>query len=173
MLEELFAGPGARTLVHWLALPETRLAVVIPGLVSLAILGFYARAGRISHRLQLLWVLALPVSYYCAHWQDSGGLGTLYIYSAFSVVCALLVFIRIYLSPALAFSLTFLSLWWVDVTHAFCRALECGIPLDQFYLGVGGGGARDALVVVPAMTAATVAYATRRIRSRGEKLAEL
>jgi hypothetical protein len=61
----------------------------------------------------------------------------------------------------------------VDVTHALCRALECGIPLDQFYLGVGGGGARDALVLVPAMTAAMVAYATRRIRSRGEALVEL
>ena len=74
---------------------------------------------------------------------------------------------------ALAFALTFLSLWWVDVTHALCRALECGMPLDQFYLGVGGGGARDALLLVPAMTAAMVAYATRRIRSRGEALVEL
>ena len=173
MLEELLAGPGARTLVHWLALPETRLAVVAPGLLSLAILGFYVRAGRISHRLQLLWVLALPISYFCAHWQDSGGTERLYIYSAFSVVCALLVFMRVYVPPALAFALTFLSLWWVDVTHAFCRALECGIPLDQFYLGVGGGGARDALVLVPAMTAAMVAYATRRIRARGEALVEL
>jgi hypothetical protein len=173
MLEELLAGPGARTLVHWLALPETRLAVVIPGLLSLAILGFYFHAGRIPHRLQRLWLLALPVSYFCAHWQETGGAGSLYIYSAFSVVCVLLVFKRVYLSPALAFALTFLSLFSVDVTHAFCRALECGIPLEQFYLGVGGGGARDALLLVPAMTAAVVAYATRRIRARGEALTEL
>jgi len=179
MFEELLAGASVRTLVQWLYLPETRLAVVIPGVLSLAILAFYARRGGISDRLQLVWVLALPVSFYCARWQDvsgmggMGGMGALYIYSAFSVACALLLFKRIYVSPALAFALTFLALWWVDVTRALCRALECGVPLDQFYLGIGGAGAQDALVLVPLMTAATVAYAAHRIRSRGERLADV
>jgi hypothetical protein len=176
MFEELLAGTSVTTLVQWLHEPETRQAVIIPGLLSLVILAFYARRGRISDRLQLLWVLALPVSFYCARWQDGAdgsGMGALYIYSAFSVACALLLFMRVYVSPALAFALTFLSLWLVDVTHALCRALECGVPLDQFYLGVGGAGAQDALVLVPLLTAATVAYAARRIRSRGERLAEV
>ena len=35
MLEEVLASPGARTLVHYLVAPHTRLAVVIPGLASL------------------------------------------------------------------------------------------------------------------------------------------
>ena len=173
MFEELLAGSSVRTLVHWLHLPETRLAVILPGVLSLAILVFYARRGRISDRLQRLWMLALPVSFFCARWQDGSGMGALYIYSAFSVTCLLLLFMRVYVSPALAFALTFLSLWWVDVTRALCRALECGVPLDQFYLGVGGAGARDALLVVPLLTAAMVAYAARRIRSRGERMAEI
>ena len=173
MFDELLAGTSVATLVHWLHEPETRLAVIIPGVISLAILGFYARRGGISDRLRLLWMLALPVSFYCARWQDGDGMGALYIYSAFSVACALLLFMRVYVSPALAFALTFLSLWLVDVTRALCRALECDVPLDQFYLGVGGAGAQDALVLVPLLTAATVAYAGHRIRSRGERLAEV
>jgi hypothetical protein len=173
MLEEVLGAPGLHGLAAYLHLPETRSAVIVPGLASLAILGFYARRGRISHRLQLLWILALAISYYCARWIVTPELQQLYIYSAFSVVCALLLFKRIYVPPALAFALTFLSLWWVDVTRALCWALECGAPIEQFYVGVGGAGMGDALVLVPLLTAASVAYAAGRIRARGESLSEL
>jgi hypothetical protein len=172
MLEELLASPSTRTVVHYLVAPETRLAVVIPGLASLAILGFYARQGKVSNRLQLLWVLTLGLSFYCARWEITEEVHRLYIYSAFSVACLLLLFRRIYVAPALVYALTFLGLWWVDVAHALCRALECGLDLDRFYVGVGGAGARDGLVLVPLLTAAAVAYAARRIRARGERLAE-
>ena len=173
MLEELVTSPSVGTFVNYLLRREIGLAVVLPGLLSLAILGFYARNGKVSSRLQLLWVLALPVAYYSAHWELTADGARLYIYSAFSIVCLLLVFKRIYVPPALAYSLTFLSLWWVDVTHAFCRALECDAPLAQFYVGVGGAGLRDALFLLPLLTAAAVAYATMRMGARGEQLAEL
>jgi hypothetical protein len=173
VLEELLAGPGTRTLAVYLVAPETRLAVLIPGVISLAILGYYARQGKVSHRLQLIWVLTLGMSFYFARWEITEELQRLYIYSAFSVACVLLLFKRIYIAPALAYALTFLALWWVDVVHALCRALEYGADLDQFYRGVGGAGAVDGLVLVPLMTAAAVAYAAGRIRSRGERLAEL
>ena len=173
MLEELLASSSVRTLGHYLFLPETHLAVVVPGLISLAILGFYARQGRVSARLQLLWMLALGVSFYCARWEVTPEVEQLYIYSAFSVACMLLLFRRIYVAPALVYALTFLALWWVDVAHALCRALECDEGLERFYLGVGGAGAGDALVLVPLLTALTAAYAAGRIRARGERLAEL
>jgi hypothetical protein len=173
MFEDDLAARGIAELVNYLVLPETRAAVVLPGLASLFIVAVYARRGRISERLQLLWVLALAVSYYCARWIVTGEVQQLYIYSAFSVVCALLLYKRIYVPPALAFALTFLSLWWVDVTRAFCRALECDVPLDRFYLGVGGAGARDALLLVPLLTALIVAYAANRMRARGEHLVEI
>jgi hypothetical protein len=173
VLEELLAGPGIRSLVQYLVAPETRLAVLIPGVISLAILGFYARQRKVSHRLQLVWVLTLGMSFYFARWEITEELQRLYIYSAFSVACVLLLFKRIYVAPALAYALTFLALWWVDVVHALCRALECGADLDQFYRGVGGAGVVDGLVVVPLLTAAAVAYAAGRIRSRGERMAEI
>ena len=127
MLEEVLAGPGTRALVHYLVAPETRLAVVIPGLASLAILWFYTRRGRVSRRLQLMWLLALGISFCLARWEVTGDVQRLYIYSAFSVACLLLLFVRIYVAPALAYALTFLALWWVDVAHALSRALEWGV----------------------------------------------
>ena len=173
MLDELLLSPSVRTFVHYVLRPETSLSVLIPGLISLVIVGSYARAGKISSRLQLLWVLAVAVSYYCARWDLTPEVDRLYIYSAFSVACAVLLFKRISVPPPLAYALTFLSLWWVDVTHALCRAIECDAPLYQFYVGVGGGGWRDALFLLPLMTAAVVMYAATRIGARGERLAEL
>lgn len=173
MLEEFLAGPAIRTLVQYLVAPETWLAVVIPGLASLAILGFYARQGKISRRLQLLWLLTLGVSFYCARWEVTAEVERLYIFSAFSVACLLLLFRRVYVAPALVYALTFLALWWVDVAHALFRALEYGADLQRFYVGVGGAGAGDGLVLVPLLTALAVAYAAGRIRARGERLAEL
>lgn len=173
MLEELLLSPGYRTFVNYLLRPETGLAVLLPGIVSLTIVGFYARAGRVSDRLQLVWMLLLPIAYYCARWDMTPQGDQLYTYSAFSVACLLLLFKRIYVPPALAYALTFLSLWWVDVTHALCRMLECDLPLSQFYVGVGGAGLKDALFLLPLMTAAAVAYGASRIAARGERLAVL
>jgi hypothetical protein len=173
MLEELLSGPSGQALVHYLRSPETWLAVVVPGGLSLAILGFYFRQGKISRRLLLLWLAMLGLSCFCARWEITAEAQQLYIYSAFSVACALLLFKRIYVAPALAYALTFLALWWVDMLHALHYALESGASITGFYLGVGGAGAADALVLVPLLTAATVAYAASRIRAQGERLAEL
>jgi hypothetical protein len=173
MLDELLISPDYRIFVNYLSLPETGVAVLLPGILSLSIVGFYVRAGKLSNRLQLLWILVLPIAYYCARWELSPEGDQLYTYSAFSVACLVLLFKRIYVPPALAYALTFLSLWWVDVTRALCRTLECDIPLSQFYVGVGGAGLRDALFLLPLMTAAAVAYGASRIERRGERLAPL
>ena len=117
--------------------------------------------------------ILLPIAYFCARWDSSPDGDTLYTYSAFSIACLVLLFHRIYVPPALAYALTFLSLWWVDVTRALCRTLECDIPLSQFYVGVGGAGIRDALFLLPLMTAIAVAYGASRIVRRGERLALL
>ena len=173
MLEELLLSPGYRTFVNYLLRPETGLAVLLPGILSLGIVGFYSRAGRVSDRLQLLWILVLPIAYYCARWDMTPDGDRLYTYSAFSVACLVLLFKRIYVPPALAYALTFLSLWWVDVTRALCRMLECDVPLSRFYEGVGGAGLRDALFLLPLMTAVAIAYGASRIEGRGERLAVL
>jgi len=172
MWEAFVASPEYRTLVDYLTGPEVRWAVLLPGLVSLAIVSFYVRKRRLSNRLQLVWILALPVNFYCARWEATSEVQQLFIYSGFSVACLLLAFNRIYVSPVLAYALTFLSLWWVDVTQALCHAIECGAPLDRFYEGVGGGGLSDALFLIPLITAGAASYALARLRSQGAVLAE-
>jgi hypothetical protein len=173
MLDQLLGNPAYQTLVDYLSRPETGVAVLLPGLLSAAILAYYTRAGKVSRRLQLLWVLTLGVTYYCARWELTSDTVQLYLFSAFSVACLLLLFRRVYVSPALAYALTFLSLWLVDMTCALLRTLEYGAPISGFYVGVGAAGMRDALFLLPLLTIAGVAYAAGRIWARGERLVAL
>jgi hypothetical protein len=83
MLKELFDSPHTRALLTYLHAPETLVAVVLPGLLSIGILFGYAYAGRVSRRLMLIWWTALPVSYLCARWVVTAETQSLYIFSAF------------------------------------------------------------------------------------------
>jgi hypothetical protein len=173
MLDQLLGSRAYQTFVDYLTSPETSLSVLLPGVLSAGILAYYAGAGKVSRRLQLLWVLTLGVTYYCARWELTSDTAQLYLFSAFSVACLLLLFRRVYVSPALAYALTFLSLWLVDMTCALLRTLESGASVSGFYLGVGAAGMRDALFLLPLLTAVAVAYAARRIWARGERLVAL
>lgn len=173
MLRDFLAGPQGHALLAYLHAPETLAAVVLPGLLSIAILSGYASMGRVSRRLMIIWWAALPVSYLCARWVVTPQTESLYIFSAFSVACAFLLFFRKSMPPALAFALTFLSLLSVDMSHALARAMSGTLPLGYFYLGIGGAGWYDALIITPLVTAAAVAYARSRILRRGEQLSEI
>ena len=173
MLDQLLGTPAYQAFVDYLSRPETSVAVLLPGVLSVAILAYYARAGKVSRRLQLLWVLTLGVTYYCARWELTSDSVQLYLFSAFSVACLLLLFRRVYVPPALAYALTFLSLWLVDMACALLRTPESGVSLSDFYVGVGAAGMRDALFLLPLLTAAAVAYAAGRIWARGERLVVL
>jgi hypothetical protein len=154
----------------YLGSSSTRIAVLGPGSASLAILLIYWYRGGISSRLQVMWVAAVLISFYCTRWDETGDMRALYIFSAFSVASVLLLFNRLYIPPLLAYALTFLSLWSVDMMHAFCHSLEAGESLASFYNGVGGAGATDALLLVPVVTALFVSYAAARVHQRGESL---
>ncbi len=172
MLDHLLSTLGSGLLGQYLSARETQVAVLLPGLFSIATLGYYASTRRISARLQALWWLALPISYLCATWVVTSEQQSLYIYSAFSVACALLLYRRVCVPAALAFALTFVALLCVDLAHALTRAIVTGSSLKTFYWGVGGAGARDSLLVMPALTALVMAYGQLRIRMRGETLLE-
>jgi len=171
MLEELLMTYAA--LVRYFARPAILLAVLLPGLISVSIYWFYRRAGRVSYRLQVLWFIALALTFSFAHWEQSEDVQRLYIYSGFSVACLILLFFRVYISPALAYALTFLSLWWVDMTHALCHAMVRPWDLDRFYVGVGGAGLLDTLFVVPLMTAVFVGLVASRLKRQGVALQEI
>src|SRR5690349_10520900 len=82
------------------------VAVLIPATLSLWILGWYMQARRLSRRLQLLWSASILITLFCARWDYSNDLHQLYLYSAFSVACLVLLFKRMYIPPALAYALT-------------------------------------------------------------------
>jgi hypothetical protein len=171
MLEEKITGYWA--LLNYVSNPSVQLAVLLPGLISIAIYWAHRRAGKVSYRLQILWLIAVLLSFYFARWEQTEETQRLYIYSGFSIMCFVLLFFRVYISPALAYALTFLSLWWVDITHALCQALLCQSDLERFYIGVGGAGLFDTLFVVPLLTAGVVAIVTAGLRRRGERLQEI
>jgi len=160
-------------LLKYLSSPGIRLSVLLPGLLSVAIYWIYRRAGRVSYRLQILWCFALALTFFFARWEQSEEVQRLYIYSGFSIACLVMLYFRVYISPALAYALTFLSLWWVDITHALCQAVLCNWDLDRFYVGVGGAGMMDTLFVVPLMTAAFVAFVGAQFRRQGVRLQEI
>jgi hypothetical protein len=160
---------AAWQLWQYLLRPNTWVAVLIPGIASTVIL---ARADRISMRLRLLWMVSLPLTVACMRWNHVGDLHQLCIFSIFSVACLLVLFRRMYISPALIYALTFMSLSAVDLGAAFMHALEYDLPLSTFYYGVGGAGIHDALLIVPAVTAALALYATARLKTTRAPLAE-
>jgi hypothetical protein len=171
MAEEFVSAYQA--LLRYLSSPAIQLAVILPGVVSVAIYWAYRRAGKVSLQLQLLWSVALALTFMFARWEQSDEVQRLYIYSGFSVACLVLLYFRVYISPALAYALTFLSLWWVDITHALCQAVLCKWDLDRFYFGVGGAGLFDTLFVVPLLTACLVALVSAQFRRQGVALREI
>jgi hypothetical protein len=150
----------------YLLSPSAWVAVFIPALLSLLILAWYIYAGRFSSRLQLVWIGSMPITLFCARWDYSNDLHQLYLYSAFSVACLILLFKRMYISPLLAYALSFLSLFLVDFGEAFAHAIQWRLPLATFYYGVGGAGVMDALFIVPALTALAVAYGAIRLKGQ-------
>lgn len=158
----LSATPGLST---WLSSPAALTAVVLPGVLSTALLIRHAYAGQLSLRLALTWLATLPITLLCTRWICDGDVHELYIFSAFSVAVLFVFFKRMTIAPTLVYALTFLSLGLVDTAAAFGHAVEYRLPMETFYFGIGGAGILDSLFIVPLCTAIVAAYATARLRS--------
>jgi hypothetical protein len=141
--------------------PETWIAVILPGALSLLIL--WRAPGR-SAWLTTVWAAMLPLSFAFAVWQTSAEGGQLTIMSAFSIAVLFWLWRGYSMSPPNAFALTFFGLLYVDLMHALLYARAEDLPLSVAYLGVGGAGAGDALFIVPYLTATAVGYANFRRR---------
>ena len=146
----------SQSLIEYLELPHTWIAVIVPMAISLGVLLRSADQLDRFATLQLLWWLSLPLMYATAHWRQDGETLSLYIVAWFSMACVFLAWRRMPVTPALGYALSFFSLFWVDLAHAFTRALKGDFPLDSFYYGVGGAGVFDGLVIFPLLTAAAI-----------------
>ena len=125
---------GTSAFANYLLSTSAWTAVFIPGTLSLTVVALYARAGRLSRRLQLLWLFSLPITLVCMRWEYTDDMHQLYIYSAFSVGCMMILFKRMYIPPLMAYALTFLSLCLVDLTAAFRHAIDWNLPPGDLLL---------------------------------------
>ncbi len=149
-------------LVDFLTMPHAWIAVIGPMCVSLVL---WFRAYRKLDQyieLRLVWWLSLPLMYATAHWRETEHAVSLHILAWFSMACVYFAWRRKPVTPALAYSLTFFSLFWVDLAHALALALRSNASLSTFYQGVGGAGWYDGLFLFPPLAAAAIAYAQWR-----------
>lgn len=148
--------------LDFLSMPHAWIAVIGPMSVSLVL---WLRAYRTLDRyveLRMVWWLSLPLMYATAHWRETEQALSLHILAWFSMACVYLAWRRKPVTPGLAYSLTFFSLFWVDLAHAMAHALRTHAPLNTFYQGIGGAGWYDGLFLFPPLAAAAIAYAQWR-----------
>ena len=155
----------------FLAKPQTWVAVIFPGLLSLLILMQERRERHLPSWLVVVWAVTLPLSFGFAYWESNGDREQLTIMSTFSIAAMIWVWRGYQLTAPVAFALTFFGLLLVDVLHAVLHARASGLPFPLAYYGVGGAGIWDALFVVPYLTAAAVAYAALRQRQMARRAA--
>lgn len=149
----------AGAFIDFLVMPHAWIAVLGPMLVSSWLLLKVYRTLDQYLALRMVWWLSLPLMYATAHWRENDAGVSLHILAWFSMACVYFAWRRKPVTPALAYALTFFSLFWVDLAHALSYALRTNAPLTTFYHGVGGAGWYDGLFVFPPLAAATIYYA--------------
>lgn len=150
-------------------------SVVLPLAVVLVWLGpFHRRAP--AQRLPvvpthadsfpaLFWVLAVAcagISAASGAWVVTSESVSLHLMPAGFTVVALLLYLRVSLSPGYAYALTFVSLFMADVTRALVAFGPTG---SRWWEGLGGAGLADGLFFFPLVSAALVGYARLRAKS--------
>jgi Protein of unknown function (DUF1614) len=145
------------------------LAVVLPLVVSLALLYQARHRLREYSKLIALWFVSIPVMYFTSYWREVEGVLCLQIVVIFSIGALCMTWRRMPVAPGIAYALTFFSLVLIDLIRATEFALERGHPLPEFLHGIGGAGLFDGLFVFPLLTAVTIMYAHWRQRSQPER----
>lgn len=149
-------------LSQYLATPAIQAAVLVPGGISLFWLLRACRRQDVDPVITWSWMLSLVVAYFSSNWKVTDELRELYIIPAFLLVVAVFLYCRRDISPAAAFSLTFLGSWSVDMMRAWELVGAGEVPASTFYFGVGGAGAGDGLYFFPLLAAFLVVYAKCR-----------
>lgn len=146
--------------------PPGVVSIGIPLVVSVVALAGVLKRCLPVHRMLLgTWLLSLPVMYLASFWREADGILMLQILPVFSIAAMVMVWRKVDVPVALAYALSFFSLFAIDLLRAVEFAHDHHIPLNGFIQGVGGAGIGDGLFVFPALTAAFVAYGRWRHRT--------
>ena len=143
------------------------VAVVLPWLLTIT---WYFAEGR-KHpprpRVIVWWMLTVAISYWCAQWTFTEDTVSLHIIDTFIFYMLVALYARERITPGCAFALSFLGLWIVDMVHA-AELIPVMWGWNTFYLGVGGAGLRDGLIVFPTLAGLLVYYVEWRQRMMAE-----
>lgn len=136
---------------------------LLPALISLGIVAArLARCGLGGGTQLWVCILSVALSAAFARVDVTPDAVSLHFPPGAAAVLCFLVWRGHYVSPCLAFALTYASMLPVDV----CLARLATGP-DFNPEGIGGAGWLDGLLVFPALTALTVVYANWRMASVG------
>lgn len=149
-------------LMQYLSNSSAQTAVLVPGAISLAWLAHAARRQSVPPEVVYGWMLSVVVAYLCSNWKFDGELRELYITPVFMIFGAVYLYCGRTMSPACAFSFTFLNLWLVDMLRAYELVALGEVSSTTFFQGVGGAGAGDGLYFFPLAAAGLVVYVKRR-----------
>ena len=136
---------------------------LLPALISVAIiLAGRARSGLGAADQFWLVVLSLALTAVLARVVITPEATSLHIVPGATLIVCYLVWCGFYISPGLAFALTYATSLPVDF---FLARMVTGA---DFNVGaIGGAGLRDGLLLLPVLTAVAVMYANWRIASVG------
>ncbi len=146
----------------YLQMPSAQVAVVFPFFLSLCAL---VLSSRVPLVIMLWWAVFTGVSSLTARWVHSPDGNELFIVPWFLLLVVVTSYFGHRWSPAHAYSLSFLSVFCVDVWQAYLLSLTGVIPSTGFFYGVGGAGFGDGLFLMPFAAVALVGYIAWR---RGE-----
>ena len=139
------------------------VGALLPALVALGLVA----AGRVRSDLAAtdqFWLFAFSLAFSALLCRvsvtDDGA--ALHIVPGATLFIGYLIWRGRYLSPGLAFALTYATCLPVD--YFMAQALV-GASFDPQY--IGGGGWRDGLIVLPLLNALAAAYGNWRVRGRG------
>ncbi|MGE5321157.1 MAG: hypothetical protein ACM3KD_13315 [Hyphomicrobiaceae bacterium] len=139
-------------------MPNT-VGALLPALISFCIiLARRARCGLGTADQFWLVVFSFALSAVLARVTITQDEATLHVVPGATVLICYLVWSGYYISPCLAFALTYGTCLPVDF---FLAQALMGPSFDSE--GIGGGGWCDGLLVLPALTALVVMYANRRM----------
>lgn len=139
------------------------VGALLPALIALGIV-FSGRAGSSLGAGDQFWLFAfsLALSVVLCRAAITPDASSLHVVPGATVLVCYLVWSGHYISPGLAFALTYATCLPVDFFMA--RTL---IGPEFNPEGIGGGGWRDGLLVLPTLTALAVTYANWRMARAG------
>jgi hypothetical protein len=136
---------------------------LLPALISVGIiLAGRARSGLGAADQFWLVVLSLALTAVLARVVVTPEVTSLHIVPGATLIVCYLVWCGFYISPGLAFALTYATSLPVDF---FLAQMVTGADFN--IAAIGGAGWRDGLLLLPALTALAVMYANWRIASVG------